>query len=64
MKAPVTLSGCDAFVVSSASVPVPKSPRFHPSNPTKTETVSVFDIGRAGHEGIPAGGAFAQTVPR
>jgi hypothetical protein len=41
MKAPVTLSGCGAFVVSSASVHIPKSPRFHPSNPEKTETVSV-----------------------
>ena len=64
MKAPVTLSGCGAFVVSGASVPVPKSPRFHPSNPTRTETVSVFGIGRAGDVGIPAGGGFAQTVPR
>src|SRR5262249_10232404 len=41
MKAPVTLSGCAAFVVHDATVSVPKSPRFHTSIPAKTETVSV-----------------------
>jgi hypothetical protein len=58
MKAPVTLSGCGAFVVYGASMCVPKSPAFHPSVPTKTETVSVPNVG------TPAGGGFAQTVPR
>ena len=48
MKAPVTLSGCGSFVVSSASVLVPKSPAFHPSNPAKTETVSVPPLGGYG----------------
>jgi hypothetical protein len=45
VKAPVTLNGCGAFVVYGASMRVPKSPRFHPSNPGKTETVSVCKIG-------------------
>jgi hypothetical protein len=45
MKAPVTLSGCGAFVVYSASMRVPKSPVFRPSNPAKTETVSVPNPG-------------------
>ena len=48
MKAPVTPSGCGAFAVSVASMPVPKSPGFHPSIPVKTETVAVLGMGRAG----------------
>jgi hypothetical protein len=51
VKAPVTHSGCGAFAVYDASMPIPKSPANHPSNPAKTETVSVPPTARRGGGG-------------
>jgi len=50
VKAAVTLSGCGAFVASGSPMLVPNSPRFHPSIPVKTETVSLLRIVGAGFE--------------
>jgi hypothetical protein len=46
VKAPVTHKSCGAFVVYGASVAIPNSPAFHPSNPAKTETVPVPNDGK------------------
>jgi hypothetical protein len=41
MKARVTLCGYGAFILFGSLVTIPKGPGFYPSNPVKTETVSV-----------------------
>jgi len=45
VKAPVTLSGCGAFVVYGGFASIPNSPAFNPSIPAKTGTVPVINAG-------------------